>query len=81
MDLGLSEYFMQDAGIAGVGNVFVDGVSEKIEKGLEQSVAEFLVACRVPSPIRFRNPITSSDVMDSSSRSPNSRLKMASRIS
>ncbi|MEJ2474488.1 MAG: hypothetical protein P8Y74_11450, partial [Desulfobacterales bacterium] len=41
MDRGLSEYFTQDAGIAGVGNVFVDGVSEEIEKGLEQSVAEF----------------------------------------
>jgi len=35
MDLGLSEYFAQDAGIAGVGDVLVDGVSKKIEKGFE----------------------------------------------
>jgi hypothetical protein len=41
MDLGLSEYFTQDAGIAVVGNVFVDGVSDEIEKGFEQRVAEF----------------------------------------
>jgi hypothetical protein len=41
MDLGLSEYFKQDAGITGIGNVFVDGVSQEIEKGLEQRVAEF----------------------------------------
>jgi len=81
MDLRLSEYFPQDAGITWIGDVLVDGVSEEIEKGFEQRVADFLVACRVPSPIRFRNPITSSDVMDSSSRSPNSRLKMANRIS
>jgi len=81
MDLGLSEYFSQDAGIAGIGDVFVGGVSEEIEKGFEQRVAEFLVACRVSSPSRFRKTMISSDVMDSSSRSPNSRLKMASRIS
>ena len=42
MDLGLSEYFAQDAGIAWVGDVFVDGVSEEIEKRFEQRVAEFL---------------------------------------
>ena len=42
MDLGLSEYFAQDACIAGVRNVLIDGVSEEIEKGLEQGVAEFL---------------------------------------
>ena len=42
MDLGLSEYFPQDAGIAGIGDVLVDGVSEEIEKGFEQCVAEFL---------------------------------------
>jgi hypothetical protein len=42
MDLGLSEYFTHDAGIAGIGNVFVDGVSDEVEKGLEQGVAEFL---------------------------------------
>jgi hypothetical protein len=42
MDLGLSEYFAQDAGIAWVGDVFVDGVSEEIEKSFEQGVAEFL---------------------------------------
>jgi len=42
MDLGLSEYFSQDAGIAGIGDVFVGGVSEEIEKGFEQRVAEFL---------------------------------------
>ena len=41
MDLGLSEYLTQDAGIAGVGNVLVDGVSQEIEKGLEQGVTEF----------------------------------------
>ena len=42
MALGLSEYFAQDASIAGVGNVIVDGVSDEIEKRLEQGVAEFL---------------------------------------
>jgi hypothetical protein len=42
MDLGLSEYFTQDAGIARIEDVFVDGVSDKIEKGFEQCVAEFL---------------------------------------
>jgi hypothetical protein len=42
MDLGLSEYFPQDAGIARIGDVLVDGVSEEIEKGFEQRVAEFL---------------------------------------
>jgi hypothetical protein len=42
MDLGLSEYFPQDAGIAGIGDVFVGGVLEEIEKGFEQRVAEFL---------------------------------------
>ena len=41
MDLGLSEYFSQDAGITRIGDVLVDGVSEEIEKGLEQGVAEF----------------------------------------
>ena len=41
MDLGLSEYFAQDTGITWIGDVFVDGVSEEIEKGLEQRVAEF----------------------------------------
>ena len=81
MDLGLSEYFAQDAGITWIGKILVDGVSEEIEKGLGQGVANFLVAWLVPPPSRFRNPITSSDVTDSSSRSPNSRLKMASRIS
>jgi hypothetical protein len=35
MDLGLSEYFAQDAGITWIGNVFVDGVSDEIEKGFE----------------------------------------------
>ena len=42
MDLGLSEYFAQDTGITRIGNVFVDGVSDEIEKSFEQSVAEFL---------------------------------------
>ena len=42
MDFGLSEYFSQDAGITRIGDVLVDGVSEEIEKGLEQGVAEFL---------------------------------------
>ena len=42
MDLGLSEYFAQDAGIAGVGKVFVDGITDEIEKGFKQGVAEFL---------------------------------------
>ncbi|MGA9477311.1 MAG: hypothetical protein WBV21_06005 [Desulfobacterales bacterium] len=42
MDLGLSEYFAQDAGIAGIGNVLVDGVSKEIEKGFEQCIAKFL---------------------------------------
>ena len=42
MDLGLSEYFAQDADIAWVGDVFVDGASKEIEKGFEQRVAEFL---------------------------------------
>ncbi|MGA9534829.1 MAG: hypothetical protein WBR24_02870, partial [Desulfobacterales bacterium] len=35
------EYFAQDAGIAGVGEILVDGVSEEIEKCFEQRVAEF----------------------------------------
>jgi hypothetical protein len=42
MDLGLSEYFTQDAGITWIGKILVDGVLEEIEKGLEQGVAEFL---------------------------------------
>ena len=41
MDFGLSEYLAQDSGIAGIGKIFVDRVSEEIEKGLEQRVAEF----------------------------------------
>ena len=42
MDLGLSEYFTQDAGITRIGDVLVDGVSEEIKKGFEQCVTEFL---------------------------------------
>ncbi|MFZ0611817.1 MAG: hypothetical protein WAM73_06235 [Desulfobacterales bacterium] len=41
MDLWLSEYFAQDAGITRIGNVFVDGVSDEIEKGFEQCIAKF----------------------------------------
>ena len=42
MDLGLSEYFTQDAGITRIGDVLVDGVSEEIKKGFGQCVTEFL---------------------------------------
>jgi hypothetical protein len=42
MDLGLPEYFTQNSSITRIGDVLVDGVSEEIEKGLEQCVAEFL---------------------------------------
>jgi hypothetical protein len=42
MDFGLSEYFTQNSSITWIGDVLVDGVSEEIEKGLEQGVAEFL---------------------------------------
>ena len=42
MDFGLSEYFPQNSSITRIGDVLVDGVSEEIEKGLEQGVAEFL---------------------------------------
>jgi hypothetical protein len=41
-DFGLSEFLTQDTGIAGIEDDFVDGVSEKIEKGFAQRVAEFL---------------------------------------
>jgi hypothetical protein len=41
MDIGFSKYLAQDAGIAGVGKILIDGVSDEIEKGLEQRVAEF----------------------------------------
>jgi len=41
MNLGLSEYFAQDAGIAEIGNVLGDAVSDEIEKGVKQCAAEF----------------------------------------
>ena len=41
MDLGLSEHFAQDAGIAPVGKILADGITDEIEKGLTQGVAEF----------------------------------------
>ena len=42
MDLRFSEYFPQNSSITRIGDVLVDGVSEEIEKGLEQGVAKFL---------------------------------------
>jgi hypothetical protein len=42
MDFGFSEYFSQNSSITWIGDVLVDGVSDEIEKSLEQCVAEFL---------------------------------------
>ena len=42
MDLRFSEYFPQNSSITRIGDVFVGGVLEEIEKGFEQRVAEFL---------------------------------------
>jgi hypothetical protein len=41
MDLWFSEYFPQNSSVTRIGDVLVDGVSEEIEKSIEQSVAEF----------------------------------------
>ena len=53
----------------------------KLKNALRSAYRNFFVACLVPSPSRFRNPMTSSEVMEFISRSPYSRLKMVSRIS